>query len=281
MPRKRNYYDSPHTGNLFKDREEVREKEQKSFRRKLKNFFSFIIFLLIIFALIYCLFFSEFFVIKKISVSGTSRVEEIKKIENIVENFLEQKRWLVLENKNIFVFPEKSLVSVLKYNFDLEQVEIEKTLPGSIKIQIKKNRPAVVFKDNGNIFSVYADGVINSQVDSDFLIQNELPLVSRGTTTHVVIDEKVVSAKQIEIIEQVYALFNFYFKNIKINEFVVKNFESSEVELISSAGWRIIFSTELDAKESLEIAKKIIDEKIQGEAFEYIDLRVEGRGYWK
>jgi len=280
MPKKRDYYNSPHTGNLFKNREEMREKEEKSFRRKVLFFVRLILILGIIIGIIYGLIFSSAFEIKKIIVTGTSRAGEIEKIENISQRFLEQKRFFIIPNKNLILFKPGGLQNILEYNFDLKKVEIEKEYPQTLKIKIITNFPSLIWQDNGNLFSVYNDGAIQSQIYE--IEEFALPLVSYSTTTHVVIDQQVATAEQIEFISAINSYFNFYFKDLYIKKFVINQHENREVSLLTSENWQMIFNIDSNPKDILDVVKKIIEQKVEDrKSLEYVDLRIEDRVYYK
>lgn len=261
----------------------MRQQKMELKRQDKKSFGKTVIFLLIpiiIIAIIYGLFFSRMFEIQKIIITGTDRVEETTKIEEVIKGLIEQKRFFVLPQRNIFLLSKSAVQSVVVKIFDLEEVRVEAQGAHTLKVQIKHKTPAVIWS-NGNqeYFTVYSDGVIKNKIDAD---RFELPIVSRGTTTVVVIGQKIIDQPHLKYILELYSLFNFYLKGFSIKEFIIPYIESREVKLITSEGWYILFSLENDVRQCLESIKLVLDQKIPNRAgLQYIDARIKGKIYYR
>jgi len=278
MPRKRDYHSAGHPS-LWNGKEEI-EQEKKSFRKTIL----FFVFLIILGLIIYALIFSKLFQIKNVEVvndplSGGGAGESTE-IVQITQDFLEHKKFFVLPNSNQFLFSSRALENLLEKRFDLAFVEINKKWPKSIEIKVRTKFPVLVWQERETAFTVYSDGVIKNRIGS--MAQYELPIVNRGTTTEVQIGWQMVSLEQLEFIEELNKLFNYYFKEIGVRQFVVQSLESREVDLITSEGWRAMFSLDLEIEPSLEILKEVLNQKIKDRGgLSYIDLRVVERVYYK
>lgn len=274
MPRKRDYYTKEHPS-LWNSREGI-EKEKKSFKSRVLGI-SFLIFIILI---IYFLFFSSFFQIKKIIIAGTDKAGEITSIEKIVQEFISHKRFYILSQKNIFILSQSGLKNIINNNFDLVRITLTTNLPHTLKIEIKHKVPALIWQKDNSYFTIYSDGVIKNKIDK--IQEFELPIVNQGTSTEVVIGQKVVSEEQIDYIQKLFSLFNFYFKELNIKQFVVTGLESREVKLITNEGWYILLSLGLEPEDSLITAKSVLEQKILDRAnLQYIDVRIKDRIYYK
>jgi len=251
--RKRDYHKSKHSGNPLKNRELLKKRERRFFREKV----ILILIILRILAIIYWLFFSSFWQIKKINISGVSKVDEIQKIEKMVSNFLQQKRFIVFSQKNVFIFSSSSFKNMLKQRFDLEDAELDIKNRNHLEIKIIKKRPLAIWQEGNKYFTILNDAKIKKQIKN--LQEFELPLVNRGTTTAVEIGQSYLSIDQLNFINKVYSLFNFYFKNLQIDHFEINKPESREVKLITKDNWYILFNLDLDIRDTLKKIKIILN----------------------
>lgn len=275
MP-KRDYHLVNHAS-LLNQRRVMVEKEEKSFR---KMIFIFIFLIIIIITLIYGLFFSSFFQIKKITITGIDRVGEMTQIEKITQELLVQKRFYFLSQKNIFILSKSGLKNIINQNFDLEQVDLIIKLPDTLKIVIKNKGQAMIWQEGNNYFVLDKQGMIKSKIDN--IQPFELPVANRGTTTEVIIGQQYLSPEQVNYSQKLFALFNFYFKDLNVKQFVISSLKSREIKLITNKGWYILFNLDLDAQVSLETAKAVLEQKIDDSIhLQYLDVRIKDRVYYQ
>ncbi len=273
---KRDYSKSKYKGNLLKDKEQMHKREKRSFNKSIL----FCLLIAVIIALIYWLFFSAYWDVKKIVISGTNQLDEIKKIEEMTDNFLNSQRFLILSQRNVFILSHKALQSVIYKNFDLEKVKIEIDKPETLMITIKKKVPVALWQEDNKYFTIYSEGILQQQIEN--VNEYNLPIVNYGTSTQVVIGDRYLSEQQIEFMQKIFDYFDYYFKDLKIKQFVVTGTQSREVDLITSAGWKIMLNIDLDAQKSLTVVSRILAEKVENQDnLQYIDMRVEGKVYYK
>jgi len=281
MPKKRDYHNKKHPS-LWDEQEEIK-KEKKSFHKTIL----FFIFIIIIILIIYALIFSCLFQIKNVVVSGSSKVGETAEIQQVAQDFLEHRKFLVLPNSNAFILNRQSLKRLLEKKFDLEYATVGVDWPKTLEIEVQNKFPALVWQEGEIYYSVYSDGVIKNKIVN--LAEYELPIINRGTTTDVMINEQVVSNEQMQYISELNSLFNYYFKDLGVRQFVLTSLESREVKLITnqggpaeSAGWYILFSLEIGVEESVNIVKSVLDQKIEdSNTLQYIDVRIKDKIYYK
>lgn len=277
MPKKRNYHQSPHTGNLFKSREEARKKEKRSFGKMIL----FFIIIIVILALIYWLFFSTCWQIKKIEVKGTDRVEEIEKIENLTQQIFEHKRFFILPQKNIFILSGGALSKIIEHNFDLKEIELNKKFPSTLEIRIEKNLPILIWQNNDKFYRVFESGEVKDEI---FDLQSyELPRASFATSTQIILGDKIIDPQEAMFVNDIFSIFNFYFKNNRIERFEFEENNQQEVKVFTQAGWYLILNTQFDAQATLEKIKMVIEQNIEKEnkTFRYIDARIKNKIFYK
>ncbi len=273
---KRDYYQSKYNLSSPNKRREEIEKEKKSFKKVIL----FFVLLIIVIGIIYGLFFSPIFQIQKIIVTGTNKAEEMAQIEKTTREFMLRHRFYFLTQKNLFILNKTALKDQFNKNFDLEQIEIKTKLPTILKIELREQAPALIWQEGNEYFILDQNGLLKNKIDNIQMF--ELPIVNAGTTTEMVLGKKYLTNEQINFIKKIFSLFNFYFNDLGIKQFVVTTLESREVKLITSENWHILFNLDLDPQESLVTVKAVLEQKIgERSHLKYIDARIKDRVYYK
>lgn len=275
MP-KRDYHESEYTGNLLKQREQLVKDEKKSWRKKMLFLFIILIFL----GLIYWLFFSSFWQIKKINIVGTNQVGEIEQIEKITQEFLWHRRFLIFSGQNTWVINKKALQNLILTKLDLDKVEIKIQKPNLLKIKINKKMPSVLWQEGDKYFTIFNDAKIKEQI-FDITVY-ELPIVGYNTSTEIQINKQYISENQLNYISKIFSLFNFYFSDLKIKKFILENMQSREIKLITSENWYILLDLDVNEDQSLNNVKSVLEQKVEDSTnLHYIDARIKDRVYYK
>ena len=260
----------------YKVREDVRLQRRKSFLKKMVLFFS-ILFLIVF--IIHSLFFSSFFKIKKIIITGLNLIEE-REAKQITQEFFNYQRYVLFSQQNIFFLNQTALKNTLNRRFDLEATEIKVAWPSALKIEVKKNAPIIILMANKKYFSVYQNGAVAKEIID--ISGYELPLIKTGTTIEVVLGQTYFTESQIAVVKSIFSHFKTYFKNQEIDYFEIMSPDSKDIKLVVKEKWYLLFNIDLDMEESLKLASRVIGEKIKETAkLQYLDLRVKDRVYYK
>ncbi len=227
-----------------------------------KGIFWLLIFLPFIFGVfVWFLFFSNFFMIEKISISG---IKEKEKIENLI---IENSKNNFLKRKNIFLFNSKKIESQILNHFpEIKSVEILKKFPDEILVKLKKRAPLFLFC-NKTCCLIDEEGVCFKESKNENFLKIELEGKEELT-----IGESIISKEEIEKILKI----KKELENLKIScEKVIISQEKTD--FLTKDGWKLIFSFEKDVEfqlKKLKIAWENL-EKEKKEILEYLDLRFE------
>lgn len=211
------------------------------------------------------LFYSDYFKIKNIEISGTLN-DEVKKEIN---DFL---------GKNLLLFSIGKLdKKLVKRQTSIEKLNIIKGIPDTIKVEVLVRRPQIRWKTQDKIYFVDESGVVFN-LDEFGEELGKLPLVEDGRNLEIELGKKILTSDFIESIKQLSG---------KTSEATGKEIESMKVyettihlEIKLRDSFRILFDTTADLEKQLYLLKKI-KELHEGEIKEYVDLRVEGKAYYK
>lgn len=284
--------------------------QRKNRLLKIYGFLAIIIFL----GLGYFLLYSARFEIKNIDVSGTRniRAEDIK---SIIESQLAERRFLIFKQNNLFAFSKKELAKKINEKYILDDLNINKDLPDSLKVMIKEKISLLIWVSNNRYYNLDSSGIAISEIlnlnkskstkkktteeaapEPEFfdikslntgqMIDNQeigsFPLVFDETNKEVILGKSVINSEMISII------MNLNKKvpekiSISINFFKIPESGSREVKAVTAEGWEIYFDTSKDIEMQLNNLKLTLDEKIKNnrQGLHYIDLRFGNRVYYQ
>lgn len=104
--------------------------------RSLGGIIGCILFLLLIAATAYFLFFSSFFLIKEIEIKTTENISEAE-VRRIIQGSLDKKKFKLLSQENLILTPlEKIKADILDLSPEIESVIINKKMPNWLGVEI-------------------------------------------------------------------------------------------------------------------------------------------------
>jgi len=258
----------------------------------------------IIFAILFsagaCLWFfllSPTFRIKKISINGLARVPA-PEVEDYVWRQTKTNRFLFFPQKNLFVFAKNNFIEDLKSNYSFEKIEIKKTLPDTMVIDIQEKSLAYVWHENDKYYYSDLDGYLINEVSPLEIKQKQFPIISNQGLPKINASEEQGGLGRINIdnnyISYIIDLFNKFpeilkketgesgLENLAIEKFITDQ-EINNVKLVLTSGTVIFFNTAEDKDKQLKKLEVIKDEMLKGDITTktYIDLRFGDRIYYR
>lgn len=234
---------------------------------------------------IYFIFFLPYFYIQQIKLEGLEKISR-SEIEEMVNNQMAERRFLIFGQKNIFIFDEDSLCETINGKYALESIKINKKLPGFIEIKIQEKKPALIWQTGDKFYDIDGEGIAIRE-----LLPEEIAAIkSAETKTLVVYNE---SNEPINIEETILAKNFVQFMldarqlliektNVKIKNFKMQNQKSDMAKVITDAGLEIYFTNSREALAQVEKLSAFLNtQKEEDKKLEYIDLRFEDRVYYK
>jgi len=215
---------------------------------------------------IYCLFFSSFFEIDKIEISGTSLIEKTEFLSKVQS--YKKKNLLLLNTSQI-------KLKLVKDYPEIDTLVISKELPSILKVKVYEREPTLVWRYMDSDYLLDQDGYVIRKDKPDSFKDY---LVIQDQRNKAISNEKqVISKKFIDFSKTI----NSELKKKKLiakNNFLTGN---SEFELVvQTENFKILFNIIRDPSEQVKALEKIYS-KISKEAKEYIDLRVPGKVFYK
>lgn len=235
-----------------------------------------ILFLCLTAAAGYFFLFSPFFQIEKIDIF--SEIE----VEGIIRKNLEGKKYGV-EKKNIFLAPlEKIRADILSLSSEIESVEIKKKLPGSLEVAVKNYQDVGIWCQASRETATSTPEIKQCyDIDSKGVVYRESPII-RGNLILNISDFRGAEPKlkDIAVSPEMIGFILEVKKGIGVNSFEIIN--NTDLTAQTREGWLIYFNTSLSVKSQLEALDRVLKELVtETSSLEYIDLRIDGRVYYR
>ncbi len=255
----------------------------------------------------YFLIWSPWLWVKRVEVKGNKNVA-VSEIAKIVEKNLSQKLWQIIPQKSIILissskigkeimekFPEIKQVNIIR---QMSDVTARAGLALAVKV-IERQSIGIWCKVKQETATSSPSIISNSEIDKCFyidqegVIYKEAPLISGNLVLNIYSAEdepaflrkQVASPQMIDFIltlrkelPQIKTATGLW---LKTDSFEIVSDEEVRVELCQ--GWQIYFNPNYSINSQLKSLATVLEEEIKEAAssLEYIDLRIEGRVYYR
>ena len=251
----------------MKFRKPHRIKRKKSI---LKSRFFWLTILILIFlgSFFYFLFFSSFFQVKNIFISGAEKTSS-GEIKNFVQNKLE-KKILFLKTKTIFLINLNQIKKEVLKNFPpVAEIEIRRKFPNTFSIVLVERSPLANFCQNEKCFLLDNKGIIFEEIEPQ---TNLIKIIDGQKEKMPKLGEQMIERDYLEKILKIQKFFQEELK-LEIKEFIVF---PQRLNLRMVEGFEIYFDPRADIDWQLTKLNSVLKEKIPPEKrkdLEYIELR--------
>lgn len=264
--------------------ERMRKKEKKT-----KTPFHFIfIFLACSFlgVLIFSLFFSDFLRINRMELEGVEELEE-NKVNEVLLSYISGNYLKVIPKNNLIVSSERKLKERLMRDFrKIKDVKIEKKFPDAINVKITERKSLILWCSGGPCYIVDENGYAYSGIDldSEEAKQNNLVKLVDNSAKPVNFGEYVLEREIAGLISNVNEELKKELNLDTEEEFFTQTRVSGDVKIRIKDGYALF----IDARQPLEATLNTLkifleneDIKKKTKDLEYVDLKVEGKVYYK
>lgn len=234
------------------------QKEKKPVFNRLMIIFC--LFVLVAVGLSYLVFFSSIFKIKSIEILGTAPSQVEEKLINF-------------KGKNIFLVDVTSAEQdLIKEHSEYFSVKIYRGIPDALKVKFKERSGELVWQSDGSNYLVDKEGVIFKETES----LTNFPIVKDNSDIPVQTPSHIVTSGFVEFVKLAHSKLKdseddgFYFE---VNDTI---FQVTAVKETA----KIIFDTARPLSDQYD-AYRLVYDKNKDSIKEYIDVRVEGRVYYK
>ena len=236
--------------------------------------------LLICGGIVWFFFFSSYFTITSIEVSGSGSTYS-KDIEDLAWKQTEKRSIIFGHQKNLILFDENGFANSLKGDYNFKNLVVEKKLPSKIIIKLEEKEHSLAWREADNYYYINEDGEIIYNVDLLEINSKEVPVIEN-------LGEPRISGKAVNIgrgdllfIKNLFAEFKNNYKDVETDKFAV-NERANFIILKLIKGPELYFDPKVDLKAQLNKFSSL-KQKLKEEIFakKYIDLTLGDRVYYK
>lgn len=215
--------------------------------------------------IIFLFFFSNKFAVKDVIVEGNNIISTDK-----IESYIPV-------GDNIFRFNiKKTSQTILSENPEIKNVQILRGIPDAVKVIVLEHDNKLVWQTGNDKYLISSQGEVTKKINEGESFN--LPIVIDLKNFPITIGSRLVSPSFIAFVLNLNDKF-FEYTNIKPVGFEIPD-TTFDVNLKTEAGFYVKFNTMRSSTKQLENLKKILVEKRQ-DIHEYVDLRIDGWGYYK
>jgi hypothetical protein len=243
-----------------------RLKKKKSILRN--RFFWLAIWMIIVIgSLLYFLFFTPFFQIKEIQISGNQKV--------LTEDIQSRIQWVLAGEGNYsFLCNSNKINQEVLHSFpQIARIDTAIKFPDKLSIKIEERKPAAIFIYSDKYFFIDKEGIIFEETfpNGDEYLKIKNPTLNQGLN----LGSKVVEEKLLTSILEIESELKGDFK-IPLEEVIIASEQRLNVKTLE--GWEIYFNPKGDLDWQLTKLDAILENRIPPEKrrnIGYIDLRFE------
>ena len=224
--------------------------------------------------------------IDNVVINGSQKIAE-RKIYDIIEKQLAQRRLGIFSQQNIFAFSKRQAKKEILKNFFVAELVIKKKLPRTIQISFNENTPVAVWAEGEEYYYINSDLTILSSVENLELNANNLIILKNALAesqikTAGIIKKVGIEKKYLDIclsLKQKLAA-----AQIEIDNNCEINGLEAKVQVKANNGPKIYFSADVALDKQLEKLSSLLAAKITPDVLtklEYIDLRFGDKIYYK
>ena len=253
---------------MRKFRKPLRIKKRKTIFNS--RFFWFLILILVIANLFfYFLFFSNYFQVKKIIITGQKKVS-IEDFKSLIEKNLEKKIWF-FKTKSIFLVNLNEIRKEILKNFpQVAEIKLQRDFPDVLRVIIEE-RLALAQWCQEKCFLIDKEGIIFEEI---FEESNQyLKIRSQNQIFNLNFGKKILEP---ELLTSILEIASKLKENFKIPLEEISVVSEKRFNAKTSEGWQIYFNSKEDLDWQLTKLKAVLEKEIplqKRKDLEYIDVR--------
>ena len=129
------------------------------------------------FFVVYFLFFSQFFLIKKIEIKGNKSIKS-SEIEKVATSKMKDAFFHFVPGNNFLFNKNEEIKNALLEKFsEIKSIKVKKVFPNSLKIEILEKDPIIIWCRLEDCYYIDNKGIIFASVDSDFKRDNNKKII--------------------------------------------------------------------------------------------------------
>lgn len=235
----------------------------------------------------YWLFFSSYFKTTSVIVKADNEILQLT-ISDKINSYIKGKMLYILPKNNYFLLGTSKIEKKLQDEFkEIEKISVSRSGRHTLKIDIKLKKPFASFcAIIGNVDDkikecMFIDNTGTAYAKSPFIEGGKLIKIVDNRLDSISIGNKVLTNSEIKIITQISDLFQKDLTGLDIRE--IKFEGQFDIKVLTFENWWAYFDAKRDIAPQIQSLRRMLVEVIKDARYmiSYVDLRVEGRAYYK
>jgi cell division septal protein FtsQ len=230
--------------------------------------------------IVWFFFFSAYFSIASIEVSGSGSTYS-KDIEDLAWKQTEKRSIIFGRQKNLILFDESGFTNSLKGDYNFKSLVVEKKLPSKIIIKLEEKEHSLAWQEADNYYYINEDGEIIYSVDLLEINSKEVPVIENLGGPRISGKAVNIGKGDLLFIKNLFAEFKNNYKDVETDKFAV-NDKTNFIILKLIKGPELYFDPKVDLK--IQLNKfSALKQELKEEFFtkKYIDLTLGDRVSYK
>jgi cell division septal protein FtsQ len=231
-------------------------------------------------------FFSPYLQIVNINISGTNELSS-QDIRKKFEESLGGKSLKFIPKNNFLFVSQKKVAGLLQDNFKkIRAVTITKKFPDSVAIIIDERKALLVWCSGDSCFLIDENGTAYNVADfsSPEILQNHLFRINDASAHSVAIGEKILEPAYGQYVLGIKDALKNVGQEVSDEAYTTPSNMADEIDVKTKQGMQLYFSTQYSLESAIKTLDIILKKEIpqnQQSNLDYIDLRSEGRVFYK
>ncbi|MBI3963577.1 MAG: hypothetical protein HY341_01115 [Candidatus Kerfeldbacteria bacterium] len=229
--------------------------------------------------------FTPYFRIRDIEIIGV-QYANADAIRKSTEKRLDQRRWLILPNRNPLFLNHAhladDLVNALRESVSVESLRITTRLPDTLVVTIRERIPRLTWVSQDTTFSVDRQGVVSEQIEEGS-VNPEFPRVFDLGNAPTRVGDTVIDPALVDYVFTVRGRLPGIIGG-PIDYFSVPKGSTTELHARTQEGWEIYLDRSVPLDVQLENLQLLLERKFtdaQRRQLRYVDVRYTDRVYYK
>lgn len=236
---------------------------------------------LILIFIIWFIFISHFWGIKKISISGVDQMSDTD-VRNLITEQMHARNFILFPQDNILFFNKRNFENTLQKKYHFQKIEIKEEWPNALVINIISKPLAGIWNEGDKYYYIDTDGYAVQEINPLDLKDNKYPLITNLSSLRLRGNRIAVDPSYINFAVLLYAKFAQAMPGVNIDRFVIDD-EVDTLKLLTPEGLKIIFNTKDDIDKQLSNLAILKNQKLK-DVFnkqKLIDLRYGDKIYYQ
>jgi cell division septal protein FtsQ len=204
---------------------------------------------LVLLFIIWFVFISQIWAIKKISTSGIDQMSDAD-VRTLISQQMHSHNFVIFPQSNLLFFSEKKFQDTLQKKYHFQKITIKKEWPSSLEINIISKPLVCVWNEGDKYYYTDSDGYAVQEINPLDLKDNKYPLITNRSSLLMYGGRIAINPSYINFTANLSQKISQLALGIAIDRFIVDN-DVDTVKLICATGPEIIFSTQDDISKQL------------------------------